>query len=598
MRFLSKLGLCFGAVFLCVLAASSTLFYALRNADEARERSHTANAVLLALGQAGTAHLDLAHTARGYLITKVERHAMLYGQATKLFADKITEAKLAAAPLPDVLKQINEVEGASRAWREQTGDPMLKLAQDAKTYDKAIEVAKSPAASVQQQAFREKFEGATNSLTALVRETDEIARESISWSKLAHMSGSAMALLTAVIAAILLMRSTARPIMQLTSTMQTLAAGNHNVSIDSAERSDEIGAMAKAVVSFREAAIAKQTAERDAAMARDSADQMRSSNEVERMRDMRAAQETCEELAAALERLAQGEFTYTITKAFAGDLDRLRTAFNSSIGRLRITMQEITSSSSVITTGVDEIAAASGDLSRRTENQAASLEEAAASIEQTVTMVRKTAEGAAHAHEIVSQTRQDVVRSGEVVERSIAAMGDIEKASRKIHDFIGIIDEIAFQTNLLALNAGVEAARAGEAGRGFAVVAQEVRALAQRSATAAQQVKELVGFSARSINDGVSLVGEAGTALARITAQIAGIDQIVAEMAAGTREQASGLDQLNIAVRQIDDSTQQNAAMAEQTTAAVEQVAGEAQRLRQLMREFQIGAASPMSRAA
>jgi methyl-accepting chemotaxis protein len=168
-------------------------------------------------------------------------------------------------------------------------------------------------------------------------------------------------------------------------------------------------------------------------------------------------------------------------------------------------------------------------------------------------------------------------------------MGDIEKASKQIHDFIGIIDEIAFQTNLLALNAGVEAARAGEAGRGFAVVAQEVRALAQRSATAAQQVKDLVGVSARSINDGVTLVGEAGAALARITEQIAGIDAVVSEIAAGTREQSSGLDQLNVAVRQIDESTQQNAAMAEETTAAVGQVAGEAQRLRHLMSEFRIG---------
>ena len=262
-------------------------------------------------------------------------------------------------------------------------------------------------------------------------------------------------------------------------------------------------------------------------------------------------------------------------------------------------MRVLTESSKVIISGVDEIATASNDLSRRTEQQAASLEEAAASIEQTATMVRKTAEGASNAHGIVTRTREDVLRGGTVVERSVAAMGDIEKASKQIHDFIGIIDEIAFQTNLLALNAGVEAARAGEAGRGFAGVAQEVRALAQRSATAAQQVKELVGFSARSINDGVSLVGEVGAALARITEQITGIDSVVSEIAAGTREQASGLDQLNMAIRQIDDSTQQNAAMAEETTAAVEQVASEARELRKIVQDFQTeGGGSRMARAA
>jgi methyl-accepting chemotaxis protein len=307
------------------------------------------------------------------------------------------------------------------------------------------------------------------------------------------------------------------------------------------------------------------------------------------MRDIRNAQEACAELAKGLDLIARGDFTHHIDRQFSGDLDALRTAFNATVARMRETISTMASSSNVITTGVDEIAAASGDLSRRTEQQAASLEEAAASIEQTASMVRKTAQSAVHAHEIVVKTRTDVEHGGAVVERSVEAMGRIEQASEKIHGFIGIIDEIAFQTNLLALNAGVEAARAGEAGRGFAVVASEVRALAQRSANAAQEVKELVGVSARSINDGVTLVGEVGAALSRITSQIAGIDRLVSEIATGSREQSGGLDQLNVAVRQIDDSTQQNAAMAEQTTAAVESVANEAQRLRHLMDEFHVG---------
>ncbi|MDE1906832.1 MAG: methyl-accepting chemotaxis protein, partial [Rhodospirillales bacterium] len=239
--------------------------------------------------------------------------------------------------------------------------------------------------------------------------------------------------------------------------------------------------------------------------------------------------------------------------------------------------------------GTGEIAAAADDLSRRTEQQAASLEETAAALDEITATVRRTAEGASHAHEVVTSAQTDAERSGVVVRDAVAAMSGIETSSQQISNIIGVIDEIAFQTNLLALNAGVEAARAGDAGRGFAVVASEVRALAQRSADAAKEIKSLISASTRQVISGVDLVGQTGTALARIVSQIGEISGVVRQIAASAQEQATGLHEVNAAVNQMDQVTQQNAAMVEQSTAACHSLAQETEKLATLTARFQIG---------
>jgi len=252
----------------------------------------------------------------------------------------------------------------------------------------------------------------------------------------------------------------------------------------------------------------------------------------------------------------------------------------------------VTLSADAIQTGTQDMSTASDDLSHRTEQQAASLEQTAAALDEITATVKKSAEGATHARQVVAAADGDAKKSAIVVRQAVEAMDAIAKSAQQISQIIGVIDEIAFQTNLLALNAGVEAARAGDAGRGFAVVASEVRALAQRSAEAAKEIKGLISTSATQVDHGVKLVGETGKSLERIMAQVTEINDVVGAIAAGAKEQATGLDEVNSAVNQMDQVTQQNAAMVEQSTAASRSLSQETAQLAGLVGQFRIGQAS------
>jgi methyl-accepting chemotaxis protein len=251
-------------------------------------------------------------------------------------------------------------------------------------------------------------------------------------------------------------------------------------------------------------------------------------------------------------------------------------------------MRAIAGNTQGVRAGASEITQASDDLSRRTEQQAASLEQTAAALDEITATVRKSAESAREARSLVANTKVDAEKSSAVVGETVEAMRAIEGSSKQIGNIIGVIDEIAFQTNLLALNAGVEAARAGDAGRGFAVVATEVRALAQRSADAAKEIKALISASGGQVNNGVRLVGETGRALTRILEQVTQVNQVITEIAASAQEQSLGLSEVNTAVNQMDQVTQQNAAMVEQATAASHSLANEAEELAGLIGQFQI----------
>ena len=295
-------------------------------------------------------------------------------------------------------------------------------------------------------------------------------------------------------------------------------------------------------------------------------------------------------IAQALTALADGDLEHRITEAFNAEFAQLRDDFNNSVSKLELSLAEVREATRTISAESGEIARASDDLSMRTEQQAASLEQTTAALEEITATVQKTAEGTRHAHQVVGTAKTDAMQSGTVVQQAVAAMGEIEQSSAKITQIIGVIDEIAFQTNLLALNAGVEAARAGEAGRGFAVVASEVRALAQRSAEAAKEIKQLIATSTSQVASGVTLVGQTGQTLSRIVTQVSDLASVVAEIAASAQEQASGLTQVNTAVLQLDQITQQNAAMVEEATAAGQALKGETTRLESLLSRFRVSA--------
>jgi methyl-accepting chemotaxis protein len=320
--------------------------------------------------------------------------------------------------------------------------------------------------------------------------------------------------------------------------------------------------------------------------------------ERQRLESVRLANEASQNavvkaLGDALDRLAQGDLVGRLNAEVTPEFQKLKDDFNNAVGILELAMTRVSAASDGIRAGTDEISVAADDLARRTEQQAASLEETAAALDEITSTVRRSAAGAKQAQDVVIGAKAEAERSGVVVDQAVAAMGEIETSSREIGNIIGVIDEIAFQTNLLALNAGVEAARAGEAGRGFAVVAQEVRALAQRSADAAKEIKTLINASTKQVEAGVGLVGQTGDALRGIVGKVAEIDELIVQISSSAQEQAQGLHEVNTAVNQMDQVTQQNAAMVEQTTAATHSLKGQAAELITQVTAFRVSGTGP-----
>ncbi|WP_235919241.1 methyl-accepting chemotaxis protein [Aureimonas psammosilenae] len=389
-----------------------------------------------------------------------------------------------------------------------------------------------------------------------------------------------------------------KPLSLLSSRMKDLAEGHLDVAVEGTDRRDEVGAMAKAVQVFKDAAHQNKQLELEAATARDAqatSRERQAAIDNAKAEDLRVFVHAVE---AGFDRLSSGDLTVRMNEAVASEFEPIRAKFNASVEQLEDTIGSVVGAVGSMRVGLNQITVAASDLSQRTEQQAASLEETVAALSEVARGVNGTAQSADDARAAATLAQREAEKGGAVVAQTVAAMAQIETSSNKIGNIISVIDEIAFQTNLLALNAGVEAARAGEAGRGFAVVAQEVRGLAQRSAEAAKEIKDLISTSSAQVAAGVELVSASGRSLEQIVAQVGGVATVVAEMAHSAREQSVSLREVSTAADQMDKVTQQNAAMVEETTAAAQSLSSETEELAQLTERFQTAAGANGASAA
>jgi methyl-accepting chemotaxis protein len=375
---------------------------------------------------------------------------------------------------------------------------------------------------------------------------------------------------------------------RLTDAMTELSNGLLETAVPERGRRDEIGDMAAALQVFKDNALALKNAEAHAAEQQRLADEARERNEQERAAAARQVAQVVDALGRGLERLAKGDLSYRVNEQLAGEYKKVQDDFNAAIAQLHETIRSIVESTREVSNAAAQTSNSTTDLSQRTEEQAAGLEQTTATMEQISVTVRKNSENAQQASQFAVDTRAVASRGGEVVAEAVKAMARIEGSSRKIADIIVVIDEIARQTNLLALNAAVEAARAGEAGRGFAVVASEVRSLAQRSSQAAKDIKDLITMSSGQVQEGVDLVNRAGTSLHEIVGSIERVANIVSEIAIASSEQATGLDQINTALSQMDQATQQNSALVEESAATAKALQHESEAMADRVGFFQV----------
>ncbi|MET0172294.1 MAG: methyl-accepting chemotaxis protein, partial [Agrobacterium vaccinii] len=412
-------------------------------------------------------------------------------------------------------------------------------------------------------------------------------------------------------------RELSGPILKVSNVMNAVAEGNLDTDVPYLDRKDEIGEMAAAVEVFKRNGLefrrmnAQETAMRaksddlQAGMAevvgaaaegdysrritKDYGDDNlnRFAHNINSL--LISVDSGVTETGRVIESLAHGDLTQTMNGSFHGVFAELQSNVNETFVKLKGTISEVRGSTESISGNANELRAAADDLSKRTEQQAAALEETSAALDEITAVVRSSTERAQEASAMVSETKEKTAQSAKVVRDAVSAMGRIEQASREISQIINVIDEIAFQTNLLALNAGVEAARAGEAGKGFAVVAQEVRELAQRSANAAKDIKALITKSGEEVGNGVTLVQRTGEVLDEIETRVLGINDHIHSIATAAKEQSTGLQEVNTAINQMDQVTQRNAAMVEETSAATHKLSGEAQNLVSLVGRFRLG---------
>ncbi len=559
-----KLTLCLGVILALTLTTNFVIYTKKNQVRETTSINEHTYKVIMASNKLVEGMVNQETGLRGYLLTADRNFLAPYTDGAADFDRAMKEARRLTSDNPEQQSRLTQIGALAQHWRNEVAEPNIALMAAPATQGVArANTAKGVGKSLMDQLRNQAGAVITmeNQLLAQRQVAQEQAFATISQ---AIFGGMMLSLMLAIAILVLLVRQIARPVNAVTNGLAALASGDMSVASVDQDRRDEVGRLAVALDNLRAQLLAADEAKRA------------------------QTRLIVDSVGAALSRLAEGDLQSRLDSDLDGPFAAIKTDFNRAADALQTAMSQVSVSTGGILNGAADIRQASDDLSQRTEQQAASLEETAAAMDEITTTVRKTAEQAGLARQMVGQAKDEVQHSGRIMEDAVAAMNGIERASTEISDIISVIDGIAFQTNLLALNAGVEAARAGDAGKGFAVVASEVRALAQRSADAAKDVKERISVSADQVDAGVGLVNQTGEALGRIVTRITEINALIGDIAVSAEQQSTGLQQVNIAVNQMDMVTQQNAAMVEEATAAARSLAGEADELSRQMARFSI----------
>ena len=584
----------FGATFLVTVAQGLYAFTSVAEIDSSiRQLSEMRTPALVLLGQMN-AEIGDVRIAQGEILFGDATRAAEAQKARNVTLDLIAKELQRYPPLMidegdrQLFAAFNGEWAATESEWTQI-DALLRQGKRAEAVDRYF----GPSLAAYNRSG-DALQKAVDDLKGNIVEETAKTHEAVLSAKVAAIFALFVAALVTIAATILSVVWVTRPIQRLVAAMNALARGEAMGAVGYTARRDEVGEMARSILVFQEAGAQRLQLEHQAQAHRAGAEQAREqAGRAQRQAVDEERGRVAKSLGAALATLARKDLTFRMPADIPEAYRQLQTDFNFTIQELQTTLKTLADVASAIHSGSDEIASAASELSERTQKQAASVERTASAVNEVTASARSASASAAAARASVVEAKAYAQKSGDIVREAIAAVSGIEQSSRQAGQIIGVIDEIAFQTNLLALNAGVEAARAGEAGRGFAVVASEVRALAQRSAEAARQIKTLISASDREVGRGVWLVGEAGEALVRIVAKINDINNLVVEIASASQEQASALEEVNAAIGQIDQTTQQNSSMAQETTQAGHALRAEAQNLAEIVAEFQTGSQAP-----
>lgn len=556
---------------LTIGVGSATIYNLDRMTESTGWVEHTQKVLTEAEGIVSAA-VDMETGLRGYLLAGQEQFLEPYNAGEARVYDVLETLRNTVSDNPPQVARLQEAEQVLRDWQANVAQGAITLRGNVGTSATMEDVVKLVAAG-QGKTYFDKFRALLAEFAGIERSLMEQRQDEnhqiADFTRMTVIVVTLVSLLIGGAVALLIGSGLARGVKNISAAMSRLAEGDNDIEIKGMDRGDEVGDMARALDIFRSSLARVKQEEREKA--------------AEHAQEQDAV---VQDLSDALARLSQGDLSVQITRRFPTEYEELRGDFNRAVERLDDAIGQVAASSANIRHGAGEINRSTRELSARTESQAATLEQTAAAMDEMANSVTSAASSVKDVETLTNETRQMADDNSAIVVNAVSAMDEIKKSSTDIVQIIKVIDDIAFQTNLLSLNAGVEAARAGEAGKGFAVVANEVRGLAQHSAESATEIRKLIDQTSSHIGEGVELVNQAGEALSKISDRIAQVSQHVSEISRGASEQSSGVQEINTGMGQLDQVTQQNAAMVHQAKNVADSLTQDAMQMDRLIDQF------------